>query len=188
MSSSSAETKAQIDSSSDLTRPDRDKWFMSFAHVTSKRSTCARVQTGAVIVQDSRIVSIGYNGVAPKQTHCRDHWFKMFEDGQQNGTHNFKTWEEFTQSPAFAEAHHDWAVVHEFHGEDNAILWTAKKKGECEGATMYSVYSPCVHCAKAIVGAGITRVVYEKKYERDVLWVGADRNKVCVTLCVRQQM
>jgi deoxycytidylate deaminase len=50
-------------------RPDFDELFMLFAYATSKRSTCLRRKVGAVIVQDRRPVSVGYNGAPQGVTH-----------------------------------------------------------------------------------------------------------------------
>jgi dCMP deaminase len=51
-------------------RPTRPQMFMEIAHVVAKRSTCMRLNVGAVIVQDRRIVSIGYNGAPAGAPHC----------------------------------------------------------------------------------------------------------------------
>lgn len=44
--------------------------FMLVAEVVSRRSTCARLNVGAIITVDNRIVSIGYNGRPPGDPHC----------------------------------------------------------------------------------------------------------------------
>ena len=48
------------------TRPDWDEYFMDFAVLTAKRSTCLRRQVGAVIVQDRHVIATGYNDTASK--------------------------------------------------------------------------------------------------------------------------
>lgn len=48
----------------------RSQMFFEMAQIVAKRSTCMRLNVGAVIVRDRRVVSIGYNGVAPGETHC----------------------------------------------------------------------------------------------------------------------
>jgi len=50
------------------------------------------------------------------------------------------------------------------HAEANAITKVAKSSNSSDGATLYITDSPCVECAKLIIQAGITRVVYDKKY------------------------
>lgn len=51
-------------------RISRPQMFMEIAQVVAKRSTCMRLNVGAVLVQDRRVVSIGYNGVQGGQPHC----------------------------------------------------------------------------------------------------------------------
>ncbi|MDR3236369.1 MAG: dCMP deaminase family protein [Prevotellaceae bacterium] len=50
------------------------------------------------------------------------------------------------------------------HAEANAITKVAKSNNSSEGATLYVTTSPCVECAKLIIQAGITRVVYSNEY------------------------
>jgi len=50
------------------------------------------------------------------------------------------------------------------HAEANAITKVAKSNNSSDGSTLYITTSPCMECAKLIIQAGITRVVYEEKY------------------------
>jgi dCMP deaminase len=50
------------------------------------------------------------------------------------------------------------------HAEANAISKVAKSSNSSEGATLYITDSPCLDCAKLIIQAGITRVVYGDEY------------------------
>lgn len=50
------------------------------------------------------------------------------------------------------------------HAEANAITKVAKSHNSSLGATLYITDSPCVECAKLIIQAGISRVVYEREY------------------------
>jgi len=50
------------------------------------------------------------------------------------------------------------------HAEANAITKIAKSNNSSDGATLYITDSPCIECAKLIIQAGITRVVYARKY------------------------
>lgn len=50
------------------------------------------------------------------------------------------------------------------HAESNAIAKCAKWGGSTDGATLYVTMSPCYECAKLIIQAGISRVVYKEKY------------------------
>lgn len=50
------------------------------------------------------------------------------------------------------------------HAEANAITKVAKSGNSSAGATLYVTAAPCVECAKLIIQAGITRVVYQDEY------------------------
>ncbi len=50
------------------------------------------------------------------------------------------------------------------HAEANAITKVAKSGNSSKGATLYVTASPCLECAKLIIQAGITRVVYKDEY------------------------
>lgn len=47
----------------------------------------------------------------------------------------------------------------------NAIVWAARKGISIEGGTMYCTYEPCFDCMRAIIAAGLTRIVYSEKYK-----------------------
>lgn len=51
-------------------RTTRPQLFMEIAQVVAKRSTCMRLNVGAVLVKDRSIVAIGYNGVPKDAPHC----------------------------------------------------------------------------------------------------------------------
>ena len=55
-----------------------------------------------------------------------------------------------------------WYVL---HAEANAILKVSKSTNSAQGATLYLTLSPCKECAKLILQAGITRVVFKNEYK-----------------------
>jgi dCMP deaminase len=50
-------------------RIDWDTYFMSIAFLISSRSNCHRLHVGCVLVKNTRIISVGYNGFLPKTPH-----------------------------------------------------------------------------------------------------------------------
>ena len=50
------------------------------------------------------------------------------------------------------------------HAEANAITKVARSGNSSQGATLYITASPCLDCAKLIIQAGITRVVFSDLY------------------------
>ena len=124
-------------------RPSWDVYFMQIATLVATRATCDRRSVGAVIVRDRRILATGYNGAPKGLPHC---------------------------PPGGPE--HDWPrgclmaghCVRSLHAEQNAFLQAAMIGVACKDATMYVTCQPCNTCAKMIVNAGISRVIYEGEY------------------------
>ena len=55
-------------------------------------------------------------------------------------------------------------VCEDENAEANAITKLARSNNNSEGATIYITASPCIECAKLIIQAGISRVVYGEQY------------------------
>jgi dCMP deaminase len=62
------------------------------------------------------------------------------------------------------EDENDVTKPYVLHAEANAITKVARSHNSSEGATLYVTSSPCIECAKLIIQAGISRVVYTEKY------------------------
>ena len=56
------------------------------------------------------------------------------------------------------------------HAEMNAIIQCARNGVSPVGATLYSSFSPCIHCSLSIVQAGIKRVVTRAIERGDEHW------------------
>jgi dCMP deaminase len=139
---------------------------MKFALLAAERSTCCRMKTGAVIVKDGRIVCMGYNGVGSGQIHCQDYWYNKYQELKTN--EEITSWESFKLNENFLRQHHEWAIINEIHGEHNAILFACKHGIVTDKTVMYSLYSPCTQCSKAIIQSGIKKIYYNKIYTNDV--------------------
>ena len=50
-------------------RIDWDSYFMSLAILISSRSSCSRLHVGCVLVKNTRVISVGYNGFLPNLPH-----------------------------------------------------------------------------------------------------------------------
>ncbi|MFH1433947.1 MAG: cytidine/deoxycytidylate deaminase family protein [Candidatus Uhrbacteria bacterium] len=123
---------------SEYVRPNWDDYFMAICRIVATRSTCDRLRSGAVLVKEKRIISTGYNGSPPGLAHCDGEEGHLMEEGH---------------------------CVRTIHGEHNVILQAAVVPGASTiGSTLYTKFSPCVHCAKYIVAAGVQRVVMGSVY------------------------
>ena len=116
---------------------------MQIAHLVKTRATCPRRQVGAVIVRDKRIVATGYNGAPSALSHCPT-------GGPENDWPN-----------GCMRAGH---CIRSLHAEQNCLLQAAKIGVACEGTTMYVTCQPCNACAKMLLNAGVTKVIYEGDY------------------------
>ena len=124
-----------------MTKLSFDHIFMNLATDLSMRSHCVKAQVGAVLVKDTRIISIGYNG-PPAGTHnCDEEWPD-------------------TGCPRDARGSCSLAL----HAEENAILYAVKNGANLEGSTLYTTLSPCLPCARLIFSAGIKHVYFMKSY------------------------
>ena len=64
-------------------RIDWDSYFMSMAFLISSRSSCDRLHVGCVLVRDTRVISVGYNGFIAKCPHIS----KVRDGHEQNTVH-----------------------------------------------------------------------------------------------------
>merc|ERR1719210_1511300 len=122
-----------------------DDYFMSIAFLTAMRSKDPSTQVGACIVNRlHRIIGIGYNGFPSGIPDHKLPWAKSSLKGEL-----------YTKYPY---------VV---HAELNAVL--NKNAENCRGCWLYSTLFPCNECAKVIIQAGITKVIYasDKHHGRD---------------------
>jgi len=135
----------------------KQKWidaFMDTAERFAQLSSAKRLQVGACVVKDNRIISIGYNGMPSGWTNECEEIVEVHEDG---GVVT-KTKDEV------------------IHAEANAILKLARDGESGNGSSLFCTHAPCIHCAKLVHGAGIKKVYYRHSY-RDT--IGLDFLEKC---------
>lgn len=111
---------------------------MGIAETIARRGTCDRLQVGAIIVRDNRVISTGYNGNVSGADHCNHTW-----DGPDLQTQGCRT-----------------AV----HAEANAIVFAARHGVAVEGSDLWTTHQPCLGCANLIINSGIERVFFKNPY------------------------
>jgi dCMP deaminase len=127
----------------------KQKWidaFMDTAERFAQLSSAKRLQVGAVVVKDNRIISIGYNGMPSGWTNDCEEVIEVHEDG---GVVT-KTKDEV------------------IHAEANAILKLARDGESGYGSSLFCTHAPCIHCSKLIHGAGISKVYYRDTYRDSI--------------------
>ena len=120
-------------------RPDWDSYFMKIASAVSERSTCDRAFVGCLLVRDKRILTSGFNGSPAGQDHC-DESGRLMIDGH---------------------------CVRTIHAETNAIIQAALHGVSTRESTCYVTHLPCINCTKALINAGVARIVYGEAYRTD---------------------
>lgn len=127
-------------------RKNWDEYFMDIARQVSTRATCPRKHVGAVIVKDKTLLSTGYNSAIRGAEHCEDVGC-MMEDGH---------------------------CVRVVHAEANAIIQAAKNGVMIDGASIYTLASPCWPCFKLIANAGIKKIVFKEFYRDERIFKAAE--------------
>jgi len=128
-------------------KPFWDDYFMHIAFAVSLRSTCIRLQVGAVLVKDNHIISTGYNGAPSGVEHCGD-----------------SICIRQTLKVPSGERHE---LCRGVHAEQNAIIQAALHGTSTKGSFIYCTHQPCSICAKMIINAGIKKVYYRNAYTED---------------------
>lgn len=114
--------------------------YSDIAQRVAELSSARRLQVGAIIVRDDRIISMGYNGMPAG-------WDNNCESEQEDGS--LKTRPEV------------------LHAEMNALMKLARSHESGNGADLFITHSPCMECAKGIYQAGVHRVYYGTQYRSD---------------------
>ncbi len=113
-----------------------DEYFLKLAMLASERSTCPRMHCGCVIVKDKFVLATGYNGSLPGLPHCEDEGCLIVDNH----------------------------CVRTNHAEINALTQAVTHGVNIKGSTAYITNMSCTTCAKALIAAGIKRVVVFSDY------------------------
>ena len=120
-------------------KPKFADYYMKMAELTSTLSYAKRLQVGAVIVKDHKILAAGYNGMPSG-------WENNCETETEDG---------LVTKPEV------------LHAEMNALMKVCKSTESTEGATIFVTHAPCINCAKAIYQSGISHYHYRDDYRSD---------------------
>ena len=112
-------------------RPEWDEYFLKLAMLASERSTCPRMHCGCILVRNKNVIATGYNGSIPGDDHCENVGCLIIDNH----------------------------CVRTVHAEMNALIQAAKRGHAVDGSTIYVTNMPCTTCAKALITAGVKRVV-----------------------------
>ncbi|MCU0284952.1 MAG: dCMP deaminase family protein [Acidobacteria bacterium] len=142
-----------------IERPEKDQYYLDIARVVANRSTCLKVQIGAIILKEDQIIATGYVGAPRKTKSCLQYDFCLrkqlnIPSGQQ------------------------YELCRSIHAEQNAIINAARAGVSLLGGDMY-IYGennetkeiinafPCFICKKMIINAGLNRIITSIKYHEN---------------------
>ena len=141
----------------------KDKFVQAYMDVAKRfslLSTAKRLQVGAIIVKDDRIISIGYNGMPSGwDNNCENTLFITKDEAQGYNM----------QSQGFTKTQNgNWTKLKSkpevLHAESNAIAKLARSSESGQDAAIFVTHQPCLECAKLIFQAGISSVYYSTEY------------------------
>ena len=113
-----------------------DEYFMTLAYLVSMKSKDLSTRVGAVIVgKDNEIISTGYNGLPRNVEDKIDRYVNK-----------------------------DYKYLSSNHAEENAILHCARNGVSSKNCSIYTPWIPCSRCAKSIIQAGISEVIYDENF------------------------
>lgn len=141
----------------------KDNWkraFMDTAKRFAEESYAVRLQVGAIVVKDDRIISIGINGMPSGWENICE--YKYYQDNDLE-TH----WNKPSSFYPYEDKDGKFRLETKpetLHAESNALAKLAKTSESGDGASLFVTHSPCIHCAKSIYQAGIKEVYYATEY------------------------
>lgn len=119
-------------------RISRDVMYMEMARAASRRSTCFRLNVGAVVTLEQRPISVGWNGAEAGAPHCAGNDCPGIVPGRC-GT---------------------------LHAEANALNHAAKYFPASTQVDLHTTHSPCGECCLLIMNHKlcVSRIFFEVPY------------------------
>ena len=135
---------------------------MDVAERFAQLSSATRLQVGAIVVKDDRIISIGYNGMPSGwDNECE------YKDYDLSKDFNGNYFPDTDNIYPYTDDHGRYALRTKpevLHAESNAIAKLARSAESGEGASIFITHAPCIDCAKLIYQSGIATVYYKNDY------------------------
>ncbi len=109
-----------------------DEYFINMLPSVAAKSKDPDTKVGCIIVSDNNsILTTGYNDFPRKVNHHPERYKRPLK--------------------------YDYVS----HAEKNAIYNSARNGVSLDGATIYISFMPCNECVNAIIGSGISKVIYD---------------------------
>ena len=123
-----------------MTRPSIIEYYIAMLPLVASRATCPRRQVAAILTDDdSKLVSIGYNGCPSGMSHCID-----------------------VPCAGANDLSGDTSRCIAIHAEQNAL--SQARSSRRQPHTLYCSTTPCFDCSKLLITEGVKRVVAASVY------------------------
>ena len=136
------------------------EYFIEILNASALRASCDRGKSGAILVRDNRLLSMGYVGAPSGVPSCDEvghNLIRRYQESVDNHKNRLPL-----QDKDFSTH-----CVRTIHSELNSIINCARNGISTVGATMYCTMTPCINCALAIIQAGIVKVIAKNRYQKD---------------------
>ena len=132
----------------------KKKWvtmYLDLCDRISEESHAVRLKVGAVFVSPDGVISIGINGMPSGGSNVCEN--SMDETEFISGTINpYKIVKRLITKPECS------------HAEENLYQKLMLQGVSTKEGSIFISHSPCIQCAKIIVGSGVKLVVYRNEY------------------------
>lgn len=112
-----------------------DEYFMRMVYLVASKSKDPSSKIGAILVKNGNVVSSGFNGLPQKVI-------------------------DFSSRYLNKEIKYQMVA----HAECNSIYYAARHGISTAGASLYTNGLVCCECSKAVIQAGITRIIYHEQF------------------------
>jgi len=119
-----------------------DSWLMLASSYANIFSGCLKVKVGTVLVRNNKVLALGANKALPNFCATNKGCLRVEKYGDNAKDH---------RNPGDCRA---------IHSEIDAI---ASASTDLTGATAYVTRYPCEACARALIAAGVTKIVYGRE-------------------------
>lgn len=126
--------------------------WMDMAKRLAQESHAVRTKVGAIFVSPEGIVSTGINGMPAGGTNVCE--TKVYDQGGTPATHHIDE-----KGPYRLVTKEEVS-----HAEENLFGCLMRQGVSTKGGSIFITLSPCLHCSKIIIQAGITDVYYLEEY------------------------
>ena len=141
-------------------KPKFEQLYMTIANTVARMSSAQRLQVGAIVVKDDRVISMGYNGMPSGWDNTCENTVYVLDE-EVMGTDMVALGYTQTEKGNWTKLKTKPEVL---HAETNAIAKLARSSESGLDSDLFVTHSPCLDCAKIIYQSGIRRVYYSSSY------------------------